>query len=163
MSFSSSPLQPISEAAGLFIIREQTLRWTTALRLVAPVWKPVRVKSPRVLKERLLRFPASFLLIELRIDQTRSLLPVLHRFRERFPQFRFAVASPEIPELSLDKRKSWEMALREFGAVHVLGADRDVPTLLPILEAHMAALPAIERSFVESVRLRYPWGGKEPS
>lgn len=143
--------------SGVFIIHEKTFRWTAVVRKYAPDLTPIRTKSLRILSERVARHRASFLLIEIPLEQAKNALPAVNRLKVRYPHFRFAVVSPDFATSSPDEADDWIFTLREFGALHVLVATREIRDFIPSIRKHFREIREPHSTFRETIALRYPW------
>lgn len=134
----------------LILICERRRRWTTALRLA---WKPddqtkepVRLRSPRLLAERVKTFPASFVFLETELEEFSGRLAMIRYFRTHYRSSRLIALVPGLPSLPPGIAENLRFALLDGGAVHVLGMLREIPSVVPILEKHFADVAAPSRT-----------------
>ena len=133
------------------IICERSGIWAAALARHLP--REVRFVQTRALAEcsaALAAAPMSLVALETSAGNLNGVLAWLAQLPATFPLARAVV-------LADHGLQSHEWLLREAGAVHFAISPRELDGLAPLMQNHLARLPAPNASFAEQVWNSLPW------
>lgn len=135
------------------IVCERTSAWAVALRW-ALADSGLRVYETRTLADawqQLVLCPASLLALELRGGNLGEIVRLLVQQRQTFPNAAMVV-------LARREHADCEWVLREAGAIHVVTSQRDLVPLARLVRRFIQQTSAPNRSLLETIWDRLPWG-----
>lgn len=134
------------------IVCEHQRRWGAALRreLAGSGVSICRARSVGQCWDMLIRYPASFVVVELAQSQVEALLGHMVHLERDWPLARVAV----VAQRSLS---SHEWLMREAGAVHFVVSTRELAPLASMAVRHLATVPKPRLTLAEEIWSHLPW------
>ena len=134
------------------IVCEKTGRWAVAFRR-ALFRQGVPLKESRSLVgcgRELAQRPASVVAVEVTADNLEAAVSALIDWSRSFPGSRIvAVGDSQVASAAL--------LLREAGAIAVLTSAREVPSVIPLVQRHIANVPAADLPLEQAAWASLPW------
>ena len=117
----------------------------------------ISVETLPELGEAVQSFPASFVVVESDSQLFRKFVPLFLSLREKNPFLRILVACFDLPQQTLSDAEVMTQILLEAGAVAVVGSQRELLEMIPVVMRHFSIFPPPEQDWRESVEQRLPW------
>src|SRR5262245_15987030 len=133
------------------ILCDRSGRWAHGLaRRLPPGLRLWQVRSLAECTDRLTAAPTSLVALEVTTATLSGVVAWLEALPRRFPLARsLALAEPKLC--------CFEWLLREAGVVHWLTSPRELSTLRPLVQRHVARLPASRATLAQQVWDSLPW------
>ena len=139
------------------IVLERTSSWTAAFRreiAKSPRPLPIPIHEVRSLphcRRELEAAPYSIVAAEVLPRNLAAVAKAISAWSCDFPQARFIA-------LAARGLEQHDLALREYGAIHVTYSPRALASLLRVIRRHLASEPKVEQTLEEAIWTGLPWG-----
>ncbi len=140
------------------ILFERAPRWAAAfrreMRKAAKCGQPFPIQEVRSLphcNRELEAAAQSVVALEILPQNLVSMAKAVSDWSRRFPRARFIA-------LAARGLESYELLLREAGAIHVTYSPRSLAPLLRLIRRHLAREPQPEQTLEEAIWAGLPWG-----
>ncbi len=117
----------------------------------------VQLRSLKNVRQKLIRQPFSFLLLELSCSEIETALRELNEIQREFPAVRFGVFCPELAEKSVTETETITFSLLEGGATVVFTGIRELSGVLHAVRRHFDAAPKSPKDRMREIRDSLPW------